>query len=263
MDAGRIKSGLNTKVIGREVYVFDEVDSTNTLALSMTEEGASEGTIIVAESQSKGRGRFTRVWFSPAGVNLYLSIILRPSLPLRDISIITLITGVAVVDAIQKSTGVKCILKWPNDIIIDKKKAGGILIEAKGQGNNISYLVVGIGLNVNIDESALPEELFNKATSIKAKIGKETDRLGLLQGILKEFDDWYDRFLTEGSYPAIEAWKRRTDMLGRRVAVNIGNKVIEGIAEGINADGALIIKPPNGSIEVIVAGEVVSVCSSQ
>jgi len=121
MDIKRIKSGLNTKVIGREVYAFDDVDSTNTVALNMAEEGIAEGAVIVAESQNKGRGRFDRVWFSPVGVNLYLSVILRPPLPLKGIPVITLMAGVAAVDAIEKSTGVKSALKWPNDIIIDDK----------------------------------------------------------------------------------------------------------------------------------------------
>lgn len=261
MDAKRIKSGLNTKVIGKEVYAFDDVDSTNTVALNMAEEGIPEGAVIVAESQNKGRGRFDRVWFSPVGVNLYLSVILRPSLPLKGIPVITLMAGVAAVDAIQRSTGVKNTLKWPNDIVIDDKKTGGILTEAKGQGGNISYLVVGVGINVNMDEATLPKELFGKTTSIKTKIGRETDRIALLQGFLKELDAWYERFIKEGPSPVVEAWKGRTNMLGRKIVVNEGNRTIEGIAEDLNRDGALLLRPEMGPLEVIVAGEVVSVCS--
>jgi BirA family biotin operon repressor/biotin-[acetyl-CoA-carboxylase] ligase len=256
IDAQKIKKLLTAKFIGSEIHIFDKVESTNDIAKDFAIKGYREGTVVIADSQSRGRGRLGRRWESPSGVGIYLSIILKPEKVMPQL---TLVTGISVVEAIQHITCYEeslrsrsCAgLKWPNDIIINGKKVGGILTEGILKGSRV---IVGIGVNVNTELSMFPDELRDRATSLLIGTGKRTDRNLLIAELLNRFEYRYKRFL-EGD-EVITEWKGFSNTVGRRISVNIGDKTLDGIAEMLDNDGSLMLRLDNGSLKKITAGEV-------
>ena len=251
-----IQAGLGTEQIGKKVHFFPDVDSSNMVAFQLALNEASEGEVVVVEAQHAGKGRMGRQWESPAGVNIYLSIILRPLFPPSKIPLITLMTAVACAEAIEETTGVLPAIKWPNDLLIGEKKIGGILTEADMEMDRINFVIVGIGINVNMSGSALPSSLRNTATSLQEALGKEVSRVPLIQALLRKFELWYTRF-KEGKGKAItRRWEELSQIRGKEVSVDFMGETVKGQALEIDEDGALLVQEAGGEVKRIVAGDV-------
>ncbi len=257
LSSDAIKQGLRTRWLGQPaIFSFDVVESTNTEANRLAQEGAPEGTLIVAEAQTKGRGRLGRTWVSPPGSGLYLSIILRPAHPADWLPRLTLTAGVAVASAIRQ-TGTTPQLKWPNDILIADRKVGGILTEAVFDRRRIDFALLGIGINVNTEQEELPVSIRNLATSLRLGLGKTVSRLHLLQALLYQFEQWYES-LNTGNFAAIlETWSEFDTTLGRVVEVFLPEKKVVGVAEALQSDGTLLVRDKRDHLHRIVAGDVV------
>ena len=245
---------LNTSTIRGPVYHFETVQSTNDTAKILGTQGAAEGTMVVAESQTAGRGRLGRTWLSPPGTGIYVSLLLRPPLPPHELPQITLATAVSVVRALSRAVGVTPGIKWPNDLILNGKKLGGILTEMETESDQIRYLVVGMGLNVNMAE--FPPELAGRATSLLKEEGRSFSRLTVLQAWLEEFEILYRQFLSRGFPEILEEWKRHSVTLGKYVAVRQGPRQIEGLAMEVTLDGALVLETARGDEVKVTSGEI-------
>jgi len=247
---------LNTQTMGKHVMHYDEVTSTQDIAAEMARGGASEGTLVIAEMQKRGRGRKGRSWVSLPEGGIYLSLILRPNLVPSRVVQIPLIAGVAMTKAIRETVLLQPTIKWPNDILIDKKKIGGILTEMSSEIDGVNYVILGIGLNVNMPASLLTEETAGIATSIIDKCGAYTSRVKLVQCFLNEFEIIYTKFLASGFSSVRDEWKALNNTIGSRVKVSDGEKEIEGEALDIDNDGFLLVRKENGDISRIISGDV-------
>jgi BirA family biotin operon repressor/biotin-[acetyl-CoA-carboxylase] ligase len=258
-----IRAHLTTRTIGTALHVHDEVDSTNRLAADLARAGAPDGTVVVAEAQTSGRGRLGRPWLSPRGLNLYLSVILTRLQSPALSAWVPLMAGVAVVRAIKKVTGLAPRLKWPNDVVSPRdgpgRKLAGILSEVAGAGpSGEPAIVVGIGLNVNMPTEAFPEDLRPTATSLLVETGGRVNRSHLLAALLGEVEAPYEHLLAHGPADLRAAYRELSDTLGKRVRVElVGSGHLEGTAEAIAADGALRLRARNGTVLEIRAGDVV------
>ena len=250
-----VLQGLKTRLFTGPVHHFETLDSTNDLAKALAAQGAPEGTVVVAEAQTGGRGRLGREWNSPPGVGLYVSLVLRPMLPPMELPQITLTTAVAVVRAVRRVAGVAPGIKWPNDLLFNGKKLGGILTEMETESDRIRHVVVGLGLNVNNPE--FPPELAATATSLTLAAGGVFSRVNLLQAWLEEFEELYGRFLNQGFPEILEEWKDSTVTLGRAVTVRQGPREISGHALDVAPDGALILRIANGETVRVTSGEII------
>jgi BirA family biotin operon repressor/biotin-[acetyl-CoA-carboxylase] ligase len=250
-----IKSVLRTKRLGKSIKHFDDLVSTNIEAKQLALSGAEEGTIVVSEAQNGGRGRLSRGWYSPAHKGIWFSIILRPALLPQDASKCTLMAAVAITKAIDKITGIKCGIKWPNDILYNGKKLVGILTEMNAEMEGINYIVIGTGINVNIEKDEVPEELKDIVTSISQIKGERVDRLGLLAEVLVQIEEIYDEALTNGFGKILEEWRKYSITLGQEVNVIGIDKTFSGLAMDIDADGALLVKTET-EVKRVLAGDV-------
>jgi BirA family transcriptional regulator, biotin operon repressor / biotin---[acetyl-CoA-carboxylase] ligase len=252
--AEEVLQGLKTHVLTGPVHHFETLDSTNNLAKELAAREAPEGTVVIAETQTGGRGRLGREWNSPPGVGLYVSVVLRPMLPPMELPQITLTAAVAVVRATQRVTGVAPGIKWPNDLLLGGKKLGGILTEMETESDRIRHVVIGLGLNVN--NSDFPPELAGLATSLAQTVGVTFSRVDLLKAWLEEFEALYERFLNQGFPEILQEWKRYTVTLGRAVTVRQGPREISGQAVDVAPDGALLIHTPGGEVVRVTSGEI-------
>jgi BirA family biotin operon repressor/biotin-[acetyl-CoA-carboxylase] ligase len=253
-----VRAGLKTARFGKTLHVYDRIDSTNTAALALAEKGAPEGTVILADSQTHGRGRMGRQWISPPKLNLYFSIILRPDGDPRHIGLWSLTTAVAVAQTIKQATGLPARLKWPNDIQVHGKKVSGLLLESALHKDRLKHLVLGIGLNVNLPRDAFPDGLRNSVTSLREELGREMDRIELLQRLLEQIEHQVDSARTQSPDKILEAYAALSETLGRTVTVQDQQREWTGKAVGFTAEGALIIQPPGGQPkEIFQSGDVV------
>lgn len=238
-----------------DVLYFESLDSTNNYAKKLALDMAKEGTVVLSNIQTGGRGRLGRAWSSPPGTGLWMSIILRPEIDPSEAAKITEITAAAVANAIDRTTDIKSGIKWPNDIIIDRKKVCGILTEMSAELNYINFVVVGIGVNVNTDE--FPEDIKNTATSIKLCKGREVSRKELFLNIIKEFERLYLNFIDNGNMNEIlDICRKKSVTIGNKVKIINRNETILAEALDINENGELVIRKENGDIISIVSGEV-------
>lgn len=249
-----IPSGLKTKIMGREIHLLPHVVSTNTLAMELALKGSSEGTVVIAELQTGGKGRLNRKWISPKG-NLYLSVILRPNVPLQRAPLITLMGAVAVASAIRTACKIQAAIKWPNDILLRGKKVSGLLTEMSAEQDRIRHIVLGIGINVNMDLDALPADVRETSTTLAGEAGHKIDRTILLRQLLRDLEYWYQKFLMS-SVDVLEEWERLNMTIGNRVTVNGFGETLEGLAQGIDTEGRLILKLDDGSRRQVSAGDV-------
>ncbi len=248
-----IQFALNTKTFGKNIITHDVVGSTMDEAFRLGMEGVPEGTLVCAETQTKGRGRLGRVWSSPKGKGVYCSLVLRPHLPPGQLAQLTLTAAVALAEALHNASGVDVSIKWPNDILVGGKKLAGILTELRAETDQVNFVVVGIGININTSASQLVEG----ATSLKVEGGRSFNRVEVLQEILRSFEKWY-AVLCSGKFDQIiKAWKARSSTLKRRVRVTDPAGTIEGMAVDLDTDGALLVRRDSGVIVKKVAGEVV------
>ena len=244
------------RVIGREIRVFRETTSTNDILEKLAGAGVREGSVVFAESQTAGRGRLGRKWHSPPYRGLWFSVLLRPTLRPQETTRLTILAATALARAIWLETGLAPRIKWPNDILLNGRKVAGLLTELSAEIDRVKYVVVGIGLDVNIGASAFPSDLRKIATSIQIELGAKVDRAALASAILRELDADYQR-LRAGQFELIaDEWEKLCTTLGHQVTIRIGPRRVEGVAESLDADGALLVRTEHGRIERIVGGDV-------
>ena len=249
-----VARNLNTKFIGKKIHYFDYLASTMDLAMQLGMNGALNGTLVLAESQIKGRGRLGRGWFSPKYKGIYLSLILRPKILPAACPVLTLMSAVSICEAVKEITGLDAQIKWPNDVLIHNKKAAGILTEMNAELDKVNFVVIGIGLNVNNDKKSL----ITQATSLKQEQGQEINRVVLLQELLRRIENNYLLLEEKGSQEIIHKWRNFTLTLGTRVKVYYQNKYIEGQAADIDIDGSLLIRKDSGLMQKVSSGDVMS-----
>ena len=252
----QIRNGLTTKWLGRTIYYYDAVESTNLLAIELAQQGTPEGTVVLADKQLSGRGRGTRSWHSPAGVGIYCSVVLRPTTSPAKAQLITLMAGVSIVKAIALRTGLSPRVKWPNDILINDKKVAGILLESMISGAQIGHSVLGFGVNVNNGPADLPENLRMKVSSLLMELKKPVDRSTLLIEIFSELERLYHIFQHEDFPIILEQWRRYSSTLGQRVRIWQKDQATVGIAVDLTEDGGLLVRLEGGKQIVIHAGDV-------
>lgn len=249
---GRVLADLGTRLVGRYVRWHDSVSSTNDLALGLAQIPVPEGTVVIAEEQTAGRGRLGRAWASPRG-GVWLSVILNPGLPVERTSVVGLAAAIAAAQAIRKTTGLLARLKWPNDVLVEAKKVVGILAEAPPGAD---WVVVGIGINANIAQEALPEVSGYPATSLQALLGHAVDREALIRALLRELDRGYAVLRSAGVRGVLRRWREMSETLGRPVCVETPDAVVSGTACDIDEAGALLVQLEDGTIRRVVAGDV-------
>ena len=248
-----VRFGLNTRILGAAYVHFDSIPSTMNEAFRLAMEGASEGTVVVAETQTKGRGRLGRAWASPKNRGIYCSVILRPGGAPASVAPLTLLTAVAVSEAVERVSGLRPLIKWPNDLLVNGKKLCGILTEMRAETDRIEFVVIGIGLNVN----SSPYQLVPEAVSLKQVVGRPVSRVALLQEILRALETRYVDMQKNGFGTMITAWKERSAMLGRNVCFQEKGGLVEGIAVDLDRDGGLLVKLASGKIIKKVSGDIV------
>jgi BirA family transcriptional regulator, biotin operon repressor / biotin---[acetyl-CoA-carboxylase] ligase len=246
----------NNHVIGRDIQVFGETTSTNDLADKLGRDGVAEGIVVFAESQTRGRGRLGRAWFSPAGKGLWFSVLLRPEMRPQTATQMTVAVATSTVRAIRAHTGIAPEIKWPNDVLVGGKKLAGVLTEMSAELDRIKYMVLGIGLDVNLSSNDLPAELRGVATSLLIETRQSWRRADLAGAILAELDRDYSRIRSDRFSELAEEWERYCSTLGQQVAINIGGRIVHGRAESLDDDGALLLRTEHGHLERIVGGDV-------
>lgn len=246
-----ITPGLNTKIVGKKNFYFKTLPSTNIIAKQKIKENIPEGTVIVADVQTSGKGRKNRTWYSPEG-GLWFSVVLYPHIPPQNGMLITMASSVSVAQAIKEITGVNPMVKWPNDLLLNGKKICGILTELDAEMDRINYAVVGIGINVN---NPLSEELQEKATSLSQEIGSLVSRVKLLRSILKYLDTNYDKLISREYDSIRELWFSHTNIIGRKIQVQDEKTVVEGVVTDVDDSGCLILDTEDGRVRV-VSGDV-------
>lgn len=250
-----ISSMLKTKWAGKRIIYFDETDSTNNQAKASGEKGGIHGTLFVADKQNAGKGRRGRVWNSPSGESVYMTLLLRPEIPPDRAPMLTLVMGLSVVEVIREATGVDAKIKWPNDIVINKKKVCGILTEMATEMVHVNYVVIGVGINVN--QRRFPEEIADMAASLCGETGKLYRRSEIMAAVLERFERNYETFLKTGDLSGIqEAYNAVLVNCGQEVRVLEPGHEYEAVAEGINETGELLVRFPDGRKKTVFAGEV-------
>ena len=250
--AFEIRRELNTRILGKRIYYFDSLTSTMDAAMKLGMEGSPEGTLVVAESQTRGRGRLGRSWFSPKYKGIYFSLILKPRILPSRASTLTLLCAVSIAEAIKKTTDLDARIKWPNDIFLGSRKVGGILTELSAETDAVNCVVLGIGLNVNNDKKSLVPG----STSLREHKNETIDRVDLLREILETMEKHYLAFTKEGAGAILEKWREYNMTLGKRIRVDIRNERVEGEALDIDRDGGLLIRKDTGVTEKVMAGDV-------
>ncbi len=251
-----IEVGLGTLVVGRSVLSFDVVSSTIDVASALSREGAVEGTVVVAEAQTGGRGRLGRTWSSPADVGIWTSIILRPSIPPRDAPKLTLLVAVSVARVLGECYGIPAQIKWPNDVVVHRRKICGALTELVAEQDAVKYIIASFRLNVNQTSARFPADVRELATSMRIETGKKFERPDVFRTLLRELDNQYQDFREHGSVNIIRQWRERSCTLGRHVKVQLREDIVEGTARDLDDDGSLLVEVGNGKLRSIAYGDV-------
>lgn len=242
--------------IGREIQVFQETASTNDIVEKLARDEVREGVVVFAESQTRGRGRLGRRWISPPGKGLWFSVLLRPQLPPSAATQLTVVSAVAVARGIERHTGLRPSIKWPNDIVFGTRKVAGILLELGAELDHIRHVVLGIGIDVNLAPEEMPEELQAIATSLRIEGGRPFDRADLAAAVLSELDAAYGRLRRGDFHEISDEWMTRCSTLGKRVSIRTGDRIVTGRAESLDEDGALLVRTDHGRLESIIGGDV-------
>lgn len=237
-----------------KVHHFKKVSSTNEYAYELAKKGAKEGESVVADQQTHGRGRLQRKWLSKPG-NLYVSLILRPNIPVKDASQLTFVASLAVAKTLEKYLAMSPSLKWPNDVLVDGKKIAGILTDLEVVGSQIDFVIVGIGININ--QEKFPKSLSETATSLYNVLGKSLKLDQVLEQLLHSFEEGYTAYLKQGFSMIKEMWEEKSVIIGREVEIRDHRKKIKGLALGIDQDGALLLQIPSGETVPVYAGDLV------
>jgi len=257
IDQHELRAHLNSARVGSQLEFVKLTGSTNADAFRLAENGAIEGTVVLADSQTGGKGRRGRLWSSPAGVNLYCSVILRPAIMPYEAPQLTFLSAVAVARAIELTTGLTPEIKWPNDLLVSGKKVAGLLNEMSAETDGINFVILGIGVNLNMTADQFPGDLRHPATSLLLESGTRVDRSRFTGTMLNELDRLYTDFLEHGFGPVREEWQQRCNAKGRQVLVNdSGTDCTGGRFVGIDSDGAMLLRSDDGTIHRITCGDV-------
>jgi BirA family transcriptional regulator, biotin operon repressor / biotin---[acetyl-CoA-carboxylase] ligase len=250
-----LRQRLKGSLFGKRIYHFFKIDSTNRVALELGHADEPEGAVILAEEQTAGRGRAGRAWYSERATGIYVSLLLRPRLAPVQAPLLTMMAGLAARTAIQSATDLPLDVKWPNDLMIQGKKAGGILTEMHAEPTRVRFVIVGIGINVN--QEKFPGELAGVATSLRAESGKRESRLEVVIKLLREFESDYNRFMREGSASVVKRFEEVSSYArGKRVQVANGVESFSGITAGLAPEGLLRVKRDDGEVVTVMAGDI-------
>jgi BirA family biotin operon repressor/biotin-[acetyl-CoA-carboxylase] ligase len=251
-----VRHGLKTVSMGCQVFSYQRVRSTNDVALQRAQNGASEGTLVVAEEQTAGRGRLGRTWYSPPRVGLWASLILRPQMAPSRVFHLTICGALALAETVYARTHLPVRVKWPNDVFVRGKKLAGVLTETQLDQNEVRFVVLGVGMNVNQAPHDFPKVLRGKATSLQAELGRAIFRIPLLQDFLLQFEEMYHQFQDRGLAPFLDRWRQLSLVLGQRVKIQVGGKKFSGLAVDIEQTGALVLEEDSGKRRCLLAGDV-------
>ncbi len=257
LHADDLRSRLGpTRVLGRDIQVFEETTSTNDVVERLARDGVKEGVVVFAEAQTRGRGRLGRKWLSPARKGLWLSALLRPPLTPTAATQVTVAAAVALFRAIRSQTGLTPEIKWPNDLLLGGRKTAGILTEMAAEPDKVKHVVVGVGVDVNLTASEFPEELRPIATSLRIATGQRQSRAELAVRLLQELDRVYELICTGRFEIVADEWEEHCTTIGRRVTIHQGGRPLQGTAESLDPDGALLLRTDYGRLERIIGGDV-------
>lgn len=245
-----------TKIIGRDIRVFEQTTSTNDVIEKLARDGVKEGVVVFAESQTRGRGRLGRKWISPAYKGLWFSVLLRPNLRPQEATQLTVVSATALRRAIRAETGLDPEIKWPNDILVGGKKVAGVLTELSAELDRVKHVILGIGVDVNLNAGEFPAELRKQATSLKIETGRAVSRAELATAILEELDNDYLRVCAGQFTKIADEWEAHCKTIGREVTIQIGDRRIEGRAESLGENGELLLRTEHGHLERINGGDV-------
>lgn len=254
--ANEIALGLQTEFLGRTIYFEESVESTQQIAARLAYEGVAEGTVVVAEEQTAGRGRLSRKWHSPKGTGIWMSMILRPTVLVHQAPQLTLLTAVGVAQAIEKYTNLSIGIKWPNDILINGKKAVGILTEMQADPDKINAVIIGIGINVNQKQEHFADEIQHIATSLAIEADEQFVRAELMQLIFLQIEKLYKEYLERGFGVIKLLWESYATSIGKEIAARTMKETITGVAKGITADGVLLLEDKEGNIHHIHSADI-------
>ncbi len=268
IDIFEIKKHLKTNFISKNIFYEEKVGSTNSMARELAAKNAKNGSVVIADTQDKGKGRNGKIWTSPKACNIYMSIILKPKFSPEIAHGMTILAAVAAAESIEEISSITPQIKWPNDILINSKKVSGILTEMSTKNKIIEYIIVGIGINVNLKEEDIPEDIKNVATSLYIekmkikKINKDDDlddmlinRNNLIISFLNKFERYYETFLSTGLSSILQSYQKYFGMIGKDVEINTENNKIKGQVVGIDSKGALLIKTGENELEKVISGE--------
>jgi BirA family biotin operon repressor/biotin-[acetyl-CoA-carboxylase] ligase len=250
-----IQRGLTTRFVGTQIHFFGRIDSTNIAARKLAELGANEGTVVLAESQSKGKGRMGRLWQSPPG-NLYTSIVLRPQIPPSSAPQVTLMAALATAKAIDKTIPLKVGVKWPNDILIHSKKVAGILTELDCEGDTLNFIVLGIGVNINAPLNLFPRELLDSITTLREEAGGNISLAQFTRCLYQEIERYYDLWMAKGFGWISKEYTQLLILQGKMVRISSFDMVTSGEVQGIDEKGSLLLRLSNSRVESFTAGDV-------
>jgi BirA family biotin operon repressor/biotin-[acetyl-CoA-carboxylase] ligase len=256
LSMGRVANRMEKSAFGHSFRYYDEIESTNLEAKALAMKGAPEGTVVVAESQTAGRGRLGRRWTSPAGKGILFSVLLRPELAMSEAHLLTIVAAAAAAETIERCVPAPVAIKWPNDLFINDRKVGGILMEVSGEQDDVDWIVLGIGLNVNTEFSELPVALRRTATSLKMVSGEPIDRSDLLVTLLLHIESRYRSALDAGFDDALAAFRDRDYLYARSISVETRQGPVVGDAAGIDDRGALLVKQPHRCVRKFHSGDV-------
>lgn len=251
---GEISPLLKTYYIGKEIFYYDEVGSTNDEIRILESNGAKEGIVVISELQNRGKGRLQREWVMSRGEAIAMSILIKPEIPPFMAPGITQVIALSVVKGLNLSTDLNFSIKWPNDIILNSKKVCGILTEMDGEIDNLNYIIIGIGINVN--QSSIEKELSHKATSLKIEGGKHIERKIIVSNILNEFEVNYEIFKNQGITPFLDALKKYSALIGKKVIISNPFKTFSGKVVDIDPEGYLVVEDEDGNLQSIVGGDI-------
>jgi BirA family transcriptional regulator, biotin operon repressor / biotin---[acetyl-CoA-carboxylase] ligase len=253
-----LRRGLSTDVLGRHIYLFGTVRSTNAVMRSLAQAGATEGTVVIAESQTAGRGFAGASWPSPPGVNLYLSVLFRPTLTPSAVLVFAFITSLALTEAIR-AQGLPAAIKWPNDVLLAGRKAGGGLVEYTTNGPGVTSVILGVSVNVNVERPQLQAALGADAddtTSLREAAGREIDRNAFAATVLNLVERWLRTYIDKGPAAVLDAWRERDALNGRHIEVRNGGETVRGEAVRVDTDGSLIVKDAQGRVQRVLTGAI-------
>ena len=252
----KIKSVLKTELLAKKVYAFWSVGSTNEFAYTRAIQDEIDGTLVIAEQQSKGRGRKSRTWDSPFNKGLWFSLILRPDLPASRAGLVPYLAGVSLVEAVENFTGLKPFVKWPNDLLLNSKKFCGILSEVEFENGKIKFIILGIGININHKMNEFPEEFRAQATSLRIESESQIDRVDFLAEILLRLEENLNNMKESGFHNILKKWKKKCPQFEKEVVIVQDDKQYRGTFEELDDAGCLLLRTNNGELKKIVAGDV-------